>query len=123
MSTLAIVLIVVGALLLVLILGGLIVVNRRRRLDASKLQAQLEEANEALAQAHAQDKGWERGGLEAAVRDVFATRSPQAVRELQLVQVVDRPGTDEDRAVFRVVTDDGAHEVELTRRGDSWLAE
>ena len=38
------------------------------------------------------------------------------------MQVVDRPGTDEDQAVFRVITDDGSEDLVLARRGDAWAA-
>jgi hypothetical protein len=43
------------------------------------------------------------------------------VRELHLVQVVDRPGTDEDQAVFRVVTDRGERTLVLGRRDGAWV--
>lgn len=122
MSTLAIILVAIAGLVLVLFVGGLVVAERRRRMLAAGLEAQLEEANRALAQAHAQDKGWERAGLEDAARAAFASGSSEPIRELQLVQVVDRPGTDEDRAVFRVLTEDGTHEVQLSRHGDHWHA-
>jgi hypothetical protein len=122
-STLAVVLIVVAGLIALLVIGGLIASNRRRRADETALRAELQAANEALAQAHAQDKGWDRAALEQAVREAFARRSGAEVRDLHLVQVVDRPGTEEDQAVFRVVTDHGAEYVHLHRRGDRWAAE
>jgi hypothetical protein len=122
-STLAVVLIVLAGLVVLLVIGGLVASSRRRRADEAALRAQLAAANEALAQAHAQDKGWDRALLEQAVRDAFARRSHADVRDLHLVQVVDRPGTEEDQAVFRVVTDHGAEYVHLRRRGDSWAAE
>ena len=54
-----------------------------------------------------------RGGRPRRVRAAPPGRS---VRELHLVQVVDRPGTDEDQAVFRVVNDHGERDVVLGRR-------
>jgi hypothetical protein len=122
-STLALVLIVVAVLLVALIVGGFVASGRRRRGDDEALRAELARANEQLALAHAQDKGWERSGLERAARGAFARRSPADVRALHLVQVVDRPGTDEDQAVFRVVTDHGAEYVHLHRSGDTWAGE
>lgn len=122
MSALAVILVVLGGLVLVLFVGGVIVAERRRHRLAADLERQLEEANEALAQAHALDKGWERAGLEAAVREAFAAGSGAPIRELQLIQVVDHPGTDDDRAVFRVLTDDGVHQMELSRHGGHWHA-
>ena len=123
MSTLAIVLIVLVVLIVLLVIGGLIASGRRRQSDEAALRAELVTANEALADAHAQDKGWDRAGLEQAAREAFARRSQGDVRDLHLVQVVDRPGTEEDQAVFRVVTDHGSEYVHLHRRGDRWVAE
>ena len=120
MSTLATILIFIAVLLVLLIAGGFAATARRRTLDEDRLRTQLEDANRALA--HAQDKGWERGGLEHAARHAFAERSGATVRELQLVQVVDRPGTEEDQAVFRIITDHGYEYLHLDRRGDVWVA-
>jgi hypothetical protein len=122
-STLAIVLIVLVALIVLLVIGGLVASGRRRKADEAGLRAELAAANEALAEAHAQDKGWHHATLEQAAREAFARRSHADVRDLHLVQVVDRPGTEEDQAVFRVVTDHGSEYVHLQRRGDQWVAE
>jgi hypothetical protein len=121
-STLAIVLIVLAVLVVLLVVGGIVASGRRRTAGEAALRAELAQANEALAQAHAQDKGWERASLEQAAREAFAQRSQAEVRELHLVQVVDRPGTEEDEAVFRAVTDQGSEVVHLHRRGGSWVA-
>jgi hypothetical protein len=120
-SALGIVVIVLVVLVLVLVVGGFVATGRRARADEASLRAELEAANRALALAHAQDKGWERSLLEDAARSAFADRSPADVRELQLVQVVDKPGTDDDQAVFRVVTDHGAEYLHLDRHGDAWV--
>jgi len=122
-STLAIVLLVVALLVLLLIVGGIVATGRRRRAGEQALQAELAQANEALALAHAQDNGWARDIMERAAQQAFARRSPAEVRTLHLVQVVDRPGTEDDQAVFRVVTDHGAEYVHLHRRGDRWVGE
>jgi hypothetical protein len=54
---------------------------------------------------------------------VFAqTYSDEELRELHLVQVVDNPGTDQDRAVFRAVTDTGERSLVLGRRDGAWVA-
>jgi hypothetical protein len=121
-SALEIIVIVVVALVVVLAVGGYIANRRRQRADDPALREELEAANRALALAHAQDKGWERSLLEEAARTAFADRSPADVRDLQLVQVVDKPGTDQDQAVFRVVTDHGEEYLHLDRRGDTWVA-
>jgi hypothetical protein len=120
-SVIAIVVIVLVALLLVLIVGGLIANARHRKADEDELRAELEAANQALATAHAQDKGWDRGLLEQAAKEAFAERSAADVTDLHLVQVVDRPGTDDDQAVFRVVTDHGYEYLHLARHGGAWM--
>jgi hypothetical protein len=120
-NALEIVVIVVVLLVLVLGIGGYVASGRRHRADEGALKTELEAANEALALAHASDKGWERAILDEACRAAFADRSAAEIRELQLVQVVDRPGTEEDQAVFRVVTDHGSEYLHLDRHGDAWL--
>jgi hypothetical protein len=121
-SVFAIIVIVVVVLLLLLIVGGLVASSRRARAESADLRAALQEADQALAQARAADRGWERAALEAAAREAFAARSLAEVRELLLVQVIDRPGTEEDQALFRVVTDVGSEEILLVRSGDAWGA-
>jgi hypothetical protein len=121
-SALEIVIVVVVLLVVVLAVGGIVGSGRRQRADDPALRAELETANEALALARATDKGWERSLLEEAVRAAFAQRSNAEIRELQLVQVVDKPGTEEDQAVFRVVTDHGSEHLHLDRHGDTWVA-
>jgi hypothetical protein len=121
-SAIATILVVVAVLLLLLIVGGLVANARRARGGADELHVALREADRALALARAEDRGWEREGLEAAARAAFAARSPAEVRELLLLQVVDRPGTEEDQALFRVVTDAGSEEILLVRQEDAWRA-
>ena len=124
MSTLAIVLVAVVGTLALLAVGGMVANARRRRALEPRFEASLDEVNRHLADAHAEDKGWERGGLEAAARRAFAERRPgEEVRELVLVQVIDRPGTDEDKAVFRVRTEAGTAHLTLGRRDGAWVGE
>jgi hypothetical protein len=120
-NTLEIVVIVVVLLVLVLGIGGYIASGRRHRADSAALRTELDAANQAQALAHASDKGWERSLLDQACRTAFADRSAADIRELQLVQVVDKPGTEEDQAVFRVVTDHGSEYLHLARHGDAWV--
>jgi hypothetical protein len=117
MDLLLIILIAFGVLVVILGIAGYVVVGRRREHEEASLIARAEEADQHLAQAHAQDKGWERGGLEAAARAIYAERHGSEPRQLHLVQVVDRPGTDEDEAVFMA---DG-NELRLGRRGGDWV--
>jgi hypothetical protein len=118
-SALAVVLIVVALLVLGLVAGGYVAVARRTGARDPKLIEQLRRAERELAQAHATDKGWDRSTLEEAAR-AAATQRFGSVRALRLVQVIDKPGTDADQAVFRVETDDGEHSITLGRSGGAW---
>jgi type II secretory pathway pseudopilin PulG len=121
-TTLEIVVIVIVLVIVLLVVGGIIASGRRQRADDPALRAELEAANQALALARASDRGWERSLLEEAVHAAFAQRSAAEIRDLQLVQVVDKPGTEEDQAVFRVITDHGSEYLHLDRHGDTWVA-
>jgi hypothetical protein len=118
MEPLGIVLIVLAVLVALLFAGGYVANARRRKAEREALHARAQEADRHLADAHAEDKGWERSTLEAAAREAYAERHGTDPSELWLVQVVDRPGTDEDEAVFHA---DG-HELVLGRRGGTWVA-
>jgi hypothetical protein len=120
-STIDWILIGVVVVLGVLVLGGVIASRRRADAEHRGLVARLTAADEALAGARAQDRGWDRATMEAAARAAFAARSGAEIRQLQLIQVDDRPGTEDDHAVFRVLTDAGAEELRLGRHGDSWV--
>jgi hypothetical protein len=114
--------IVVGVIVVAAVLlfaGGLYASGRRRDKLADSLLARIEAADAALAEARAQDKGWERATIEAAAR----AAAPGDVQELHLVQVVDKPGTDADQAVFRVLSADGTEStLTLGRRDGAWVA-
>jgi hypothetical protein len=115
--------IVIGVVVLILLLfflGGSYALSRRRAADEADLRTRVEAADAALAEARAEDKGWERETIEAAARAAVA---PREVRDLHLVQVVDKPGTDADQAVFRVVHGDGGEQtLTLGRRDGAWIA-
>ncbi len=121
MSTLATVLLVVLVLFLLLAAGGYLAMSRRTRGRDHELLEQLGRAERELAAAHAADKGWDPATLDAAARAAAAERFGP-VRALQLVQVIDKPGTDADQAVFRVQTADGEHAMTLGRTGGIWGA-
>lgn len=117
-----VVFIVLGVLLL-LAVGGAIA--QRRRLNASEEQwhRMVQQADHDLAAALAGDRGWEYERLEAAARAAFVAAHPGApVDELVIVEVIDRPGTEEDRAAFQVVSGGTPHRIELARAGDEWRA-
>jgi len=123
MSALGIVLLVVLVLVVVLAGGGYVAMTRRIRAREAALRRELAQAEDALAQAHALDKGWDRALLDAAARAAAAERfgSQGVVGTPQLVQVLDRPGVEADQAVFRVESPDGReHRITLGRSGGEW---
>lgn len=122
MDTWLIIVIAVAAVLLLLAVGGAIATSRRTRAQDATLLAAVAEVNDALAAAHAEDKGWEPGRLRAAAEAAFAERHPGVEPDsLTLVHVDDRPGIAEDRAIFKVVAGGAAHELVLGREGDAWV--
>lgn len=123
-STVDIVLLVLLILVGALAAGGWTAATRRARAGERKFLEQLQAAERELAKAHASDKGWDRTLLDAAARTVAAERfGATPINGMQLVQVVDRPGTDADQAVFRVETADGdEHHITLGRTGGVWGA-
>ena len=125
MSTVAIVFVVLVALLVLLVLGGIVASGRAARAREGRLAAEIEQANAALAQAHAGDNGWDAGQMEAAARAAWGSAHADggSIVALHLVQVVDRPGTDADEAVYRVVATGGdAHDIVLKRSGAGWIS-
>jgi type II secretory pathway pseudopilin PulG len=121
MAVWVIVLIVLFGLLALLFLGGFAANARARAAEEDEHAQRIAEADQALAAARAEDRGWNRTVLEDAARAAFAAQGVE-VNALELIQVVDRPGTEEDRALFRGRTVDGFAEVELARSGDTWQA-
>ena len=124
MSTLGIVLIVVGAVLLLFFVGGVVAARRRARLTEHAYARHVAEADHALEEARAADRGWDREVMEQAARKALSESRPDfSFEELHLVLVDDRPGVDEDRAQFVAVGGGDEVRVVLTRRGDHWVAE
>lgn len=124
MTTLAIVLIALGTVVLLLVLGGLLGARRRDRLQEPTYARHLAEADQALEQARATDRGWERATMEAVARSAVEEAHPDAVFErLELVLVEDRPGVSEDRAQFEAIGRDGRVRVVVARGEAGWFAE
>jgi hypothetical protein len=122
METWEIVVLAVVVVLALLALGGAAANARRRRALAERFGPEVRAADRALADAHAADKGWDRKRLEAAARREFEQRKPGVpIRGLALVQVLDRPGTAEDEAVFRIEAEDGMTTLALGRQEDDWV--
>jgi hypothetical protein len=121
-STLAIILIAFGVLALVLFVGGFVVAGRRARAHDADLRTQIEAADQALAQARAGDRGWDPDVLQAAARQAYASQSDgREPEQLYLVQVIDRPGTDADEAVFRAIDGHREQDLVLGREGGQWV--
>ena len=120
----AIVIGVLAALIVLLAVGGAIARNRQLDRTRGRFQAHLAQVNEDLAAAHAEDRGWAPDTLDAAAREALAAERPGAEKaELTLVQIVDLPGTDEDKAVFRVEAGDREERLTLGRSDGRWVFE
>ena len=121
MSTLGIILIALAVLALLLLVGGLAGARRRDRLQAPTLDRNIADADRALEQARAADRGWDRAALEAACRKALEAERPDLRFErLDLVLVDDRPGVEEDRAHFVASGSEGQARIVLTRRSEGW---
>ncbi len=120
MSWLLIVLLVFA----LLIVGGYIARQRQLARTEGRFQRNLAKVNEDLAAAHAEDRGWEPAGLEAAARSAWQQERPGVEpREMVLVQILDRPGTDDDKASFRVEAGGRDQLLTLGRRDGAWVFE
>jgi hypothetical protein len=112
-------LVIVIVVLVVLAVGGAIARRRQLAHTRGRFEQALAKVDRDLAAAAAADRGWDRARLEAAARQVAVEQLGGEPEELVLVEVIDRPGTDEDQAVFRV---GAGQKVVLGRRGDEWVA-
>ena len=116
-------LIIVLAVLVVLAVGGFFARRALNRRTESQFRAQLEKANHDLAEAAAADRGWDRATLEASARQIYAEQRGAEPAELLLVEVLDRPGTDEDVAVFHCEGEGRRETLTLGRRDGEWVHE
>jgi Flp pilus assembly protein TadB len=104
---LVVVLVVLGVLLLLALLGGA-AASRRNRAQHASLRTDLAAVDRQLA---------------AAARAEFSAQRPGAqISELELVQIRDEPGTDQDLAVFRIHADGRGNRLTLGRRDGAWYA-
>ncbi|NUT54752.1 MAG: hypothetical protein HOQ03_02045 [Thermoleophilia bacterium] len=116
-------LLIVIAALAVLAVGGFIARRALTRRTETQFRARLEQANHDLAEAAAEDRGWDRATLEAAARRIYAEQRGAEPAELLLTEVLDRPGTEEDYAVFRVEGEGRRETLTLGRRDGEWIQE
>ncbi len=118
-TTVGIVILALIALIALLGITGALAVRRREHTHRDEITAHIRAANQALAEAHAADEGWDRPRLESAAREAARAQGiadPDAV-ELKLVSVDDQPGVANDRAVFNVT--DGDRRLTLTLGRDA----
>ena len=124
MSTLGLILIIVGAVVLLLLIGGFIATRRYRQAHEAEIELHIAEADQALEQARATDKGWDRAALETAARAaILDSRPGWEVEELVLVLVDDRPGIEQDRAHFLASGAGDRARVILSRTDAGWALE
>jgi hypothetical protein len=110
-------LIIVIIVIVVLAVGGIIARTQQLKRSRPAFDRSLEQVNRDLAAAAASDRGWDRATLEDAARRIYASEHGGEPVELVLVEVRDRPGTDEDEAVFRC----GDKHLTLGRRDGDWV--
>ena len=116
---------VIVAVLVLLAVGGAIAARRRLEASSAGFTDHLERANVDLATAHAADRGWDPDALERAAAAAMRDEHPELqVESLTLVEVVDRPGVDEDIARYRARVAEGTELlITMVRHGGSWAAE
>jgi hypothetical protein len=112
-------LIILIVVLLLLAIGGYLARTRQLQRSRPAFERSLEQVNRDLAAAAAADRGWNRDTLEEAARRIYAEQRGGEPPELVLIEVLDRPGTDEDQAVFRC----GDARLTLGRRNGEWVSE
>ena len=114
-------LIIVLGVLAILAIGGFIARSMYLRRTEADFRAKLEQANHDLAEAAAADRGWDRETLEGAARRIYAEQRGAEPSELLLTEVIDRPGTDEDLAVFHTEGEGARATLTLGRRDGAWV--
>jgi biopolymer transport protein ExbB/TolQ len=114
-------LIIVIVILAVLAIGGAIARNRQLARSRPAFERALAQVDQDLAAAAASDRGWDRAHLESSARRIFTEQLGAQPDELTLVEVIDRPGTDDDQAVFDVNAGGTHHRLVLGRRDGDWV--
>jgi hypothetical protein len=115
--------IIIVLVLVLLAVGGMVARSLRQRRTEAEFRERLHQANRDLADAAADDRGWDREHLEAAARRIFTEQRGHEPSELLLMEVVDKPGTDQDIAVFRCETEGERTTLRLGRNGGEWRLE
>ncbi len=125
LSTLGLIFLIIGGIMVVFFIGGLIAVSVRSKREAGSYEAHVRAADQALEEARATDRGWDKDRMEGIAKSALSEARPDmSHKHLHLVLVEDRPGMDEDRAHFVAVGEDGKDVmVVLGRQGGNWVAE
>jgi hypothetical protein len=114
--------VIVVVVFAVLIVGGIFARNRQLARSRPAFERALAQVDRDLAAAAASDRGWDRALLEAAARRISTEQFGHEPDDLTLVEVIDRPGTDEDQAVFDVSAGGHRQRLVLGRRGGDWIS-
>jgi hypothetical protein len=113
--------VIVVVVFAVLIGGGIYARNRQLARSRPAFERALAQVDRDLAAAAATDRGWDRALLEAAARRISTEQFGHEPEALTLVEVIDRPGTDEDQAVFDVSAGGNRQRLVLGRSGGDWI--
>jgi hypothetical protein len=114
-------LIIVIVVFLLLMVGGWFARTRQLKRSRPAFERSLAQVERDLVAAAAADRGWDRERLEAAARRIGAEQLGAEPDELKLIEVLDRPGTEEDEAVFDVSAGGTRHRLVLGRRDGEWV--
>ncbi|MGI8596220.1 MAG: hypothetical protein ACR2LY_02915 [Thermoleophilaceae bacterium] len=124
MTAVVVVLLVVAAVLILFFVGGMIGARRHYATGGADWRRHVSEADRALEEARAADRGWDREHLEAAARiALHSERTEHGYEDLHLVLVDDRPGVEEDRAEMMATGPAGTVLLRLARRSSGWEVE
>jgi Tfp pilus assembly protein PilX len=114
-------LIIVLVVLTILAIGGMIARAMFQKRTEAAFRERLEQANHDLAEAAAADRGWDRETLEGATRRAYSEQRGAEPAQLLLVEVLDRPGTEDDFAVFHVEGEGRQETLTLGRHDGEWV--
>jgi hypothetical protein len=115
-------LIIVIVVLILLAAGGILARSQQLKRSRPAFERNLAQVERDLVAAAAADRGWDREHLEAAARRIGSEQLGSEPEELTLIVVLDRPGTDEDQAVFDVRAGGQRHRLVLGRKDGDWIA-
>ena len=115
-------LIIVIVVLVLLIVGGIVARTQQLKRSRPAFERNLAQVERDLVAAAAADRGWDRRLLESAARRIGTEQLGSEPDELTLIEVLDRPGTDQDEAVFDVRAAGARHRLVLGRRDGEWIA-